>query len=102
MNVGEYGHILYFNLKEDVSANTNKIILQDPSGNEVERDAVLGTSNLTAAQTGRDAWTANYWVQYTVQKDDIDEPGMWGFKATSEFSGAKKLETDWKRHKVKS
>lgn len=100
MNDGEYGNVLYFYLKEDVSANTNKIIIKDPDGNEsAEKTATLGTTNLS---TPRGTWPANQWVQYTIAKGDIDESGTWEFKATSEFSSTKKLETDWKRHKVKS
>ena len=101
MNVGEYGHILYFNLSEDVSANTNKVIIKGPDGSETEKAAVLGTTSLAASLTGKGAWTANYWVQYKIEKNDIDQPGLWQFKATSEFSGTKKLESDWRRHKVK-
>lgn len=101
MNVGEYGHILYFHLQEDVSANTNKVILKGPDGNETEKAATLGTTELAASTTGKGIWSANQWVQYTIASDDLDQVGLWQFKATSEFSGTKKLESDWKRHKVK-
>lgn len=98
MNAAEYGNVVYFNLQEDVSANTNTIVIRDPSWVTTEVAATLGTTTLVTPSDG--TWTANEWVSYTIADGDIDIHGIWAFRAVSVYSASKKLKTDWINHEV--
>ena len=91
INVGEYGLIIYIDVAEDISANTNQIVLKDPDGNESTKTAELGT---TTVVTNFGTLTANQYMKYTLASGDIDEAGRWMVRGISTGSTDKR-KTNW-------
>ena len=99
INNGEYGLVIYFDLEEDVSSNTNQIEIKDPDGNESIKTATLGTTTITGTEIG--TLTANQYVTYQLADGDIDEDGRWMVRAVS-TGGGKKRKTNWQPLVVKA
>ena len=93
INNGEYGLTLYFDLEEDVSANTtHEVILKDPCGVESIKTATLGDETLTGTDIG--TLTVNEYVKYTLAEGDIDSFGRWMVRAIS-YDDSIKRKTNW-------
>ena len=92
INTGEYGEPILIDLTEDVSGNTNKMVIKDPSGNETTKTATVGATTKTDEHIGQ--VTANEYIEYTIEDGLIDESGRWMVRATSEGNG-KLRKTDW-------
>lgn len=98
MNSGEYGQVLRFNVKEDISsATTLEVILRDPEREESTVTATLGVLEVT---TDIGTFSANEYVEYTLQDGDIDDDGWWFARAVITFAD-KKLKSDWQQFRVR-
>lgn len=98
MNYLEYGQVIYFNADEDISANTNTLILEPQEGTAKEVSATIGGTDITVNGA---TYTANEYVSYTVVPKDIDYPGFWRVKLKSKYSSTKELQTDYKKFVVR-
>ena len=98
-NVGEYGQSIYFNVGEDVSLNTNELILCKPDGTELTKTALVGTTDFTTTTKG--LFSANQYVFYQVVEGDLDVAGQWKFRVISTTSTNVKKKTDWQKAIVK-
>lgn len=97
MNVGEFGNILRYNVKEDITTSTNTVTFVDPTGKETTRDAPVGLADV---QTDRGKFSAGEYIEYTFAQGDIPIPGTWQCRVNSEFS-TKTLKSDLTPFKVK-
>jgi len=99
VNYLEYGQVIYFDAGEDISANTNTLVLEPQAGTKKEVTATLGT---VATVVNGVTYPANEHVSYTVAANDLDYQGFWRIKLKSQFSNDKILQTDYKRFLVKA
>ncbi len=97
MNVGEYGNLLRFNVKEDISSNTAlSMEFIDPCGKALVTVPTLGTSQVV---TDAGTFAANQYVDYTFASTDIDSAGWWKVRVAVTYA-AKLLKTDYTRFEV--
>jgi len=97
MNVGEYGNLLRFNVKEDISSYTElSLEFIDPCQNTLVTVPVIGTSQVV---TDAGTFDANEYVEYTFASTDIDVAGWWKVRVAVTFA-AKLLKTDYTRFEV--
>ena len=97
LNVGEYGEKIYVDLSEDVSPNTNQIILKDPDGVETTKTATAGTVNVT---TAIGLLIATEYIEYTWVDGDLSKAGNWCARVVSTGGGIRR-KTDWLPFEVK-
>jgi len=98
-NIGEYGQNIYFNLSEDISANTNQLILKKPDGTEVTKAASIGTTDFSSTTKG--LFTGDQYIYYLVIDGDLDVSGHWEIRAVTTTSGGVVKKTDWQKAIVK-
>ena len=99
MNVGEFGNVMLYNVKEDISGTlANSMVLIDPEGTEKTVFPELGTLDVDTP-VGR--FLANQYVAYTFEEGDITMPGVWRTRVISDFTADKTLKTNLTRFKVK-
>lgn len=99
MNFGEYGYVIRISVGEDISSATNSLIFRSPEPHVVEkvRDSSDGlvVGNTTQVIDGV-TYTANQYIEYTVQDGDIEFPGNdWRVRVSAEFSPTLRKLTDW-------
>lgn len=98
-SVGEYGQNIYFNVEEDIAANTNQILLKKPNGTEVYKTASVGTSNFNSTTKG--LFKANQYMYYLVAQNDIDVSGHWEIRAITKTPGGALKKSPWLKAIVK-
>ncbi len=97
-NKNESGDSIYFNVGENIAANTNQLLLKKPDGTELIKTATVGTTNFTSTTKG--LFNANEYVFYTVQIGDIDVAGQWQVRVVSTFPSGKVRNTRWQKADV--
>ena len=97
--VKEFGKPIYFAVGENIASNTNQIVLRKPDGTEITKAATTGTSQYSSPTKGLMA--ANTYVTYTPVKDEIDVPGTWHVRVTSESGTTYLKKTEWQQLIVK-
>jgi len=84
MNMTEYGNVLRINANEDISSNTNTVIVKSPA--PVVTNLVLtsvegvtvGASNITVKENGVDVtYNANEYIEYKFKEGEIFIAGNW-------------------------
>ena len=86
-NQGEYGSKIRVNLGTDISTGTSLTFFMEPkAGDEKEftTNLVVGTSNVTVDD---DSFTANEYLEYTLQDGDLDQEGQWRVRGSAIVSG---------------
>ncbi len=75
-NQDSFGQKLYFNFRQDISANTALAMELEPQeGDSSDVTPVLETADL---YVGDEQFLANEYVSYTIQDGDFDEyAGLW-------------------------
>ena len=91
LNTGEYGQLLYANLKEDILAGTDLTFILEPKrGNKQTKTAniTIGTVSITVED---ERLLANQYLIYTVQEGDFtdsnDSDSFLGGNNIVRFSG---------------
>jgi hypothetical protein len=93
LNVGEYGVIIRFNQAFDLSNQTAlslKLTKPDGTTSSKTSNLVVGSTDIA---TTLGTFTANEYVEYTVQDGDIDQAGKWTAQLTY-TDATKRLITD--------
>jgi len=93
--LGESGGHIYFNVGENVAANTNQIILKKPDGTEIIKDATVGTTNFSSTKKG--LFKANEYVFYLVLPNDLDVHGHWQVRAVTTLPTGAVKKTRWQK-----
>ena len=86
-NREEYGSKIYVNLGVDISAGTSLTVTLEPErGKEKEftTNVVVGSSN---TEVDDQTFLADQFLEYTIQEDDLDEPGLWRARGSAIVSG---------------
>ena len=92
MNANEYGNKLRINALEDITLNTNKVILTSPIPVVTEivltitEGLTVGTEQVTVEETG-EVFNAGEYVVYTIKEGDIFISGDWKARLYSQPPG---------------
>ena len=98
MNVGEFGNVMLYNVKEDISGTlANTMVLIDPEGTEKTIEPELGTLDVDTP-VGR--FLANQYLAYTFEQGDVTIPGVWRTRVITQFDANKTLKTNLTRFTV--
>ena len=113
-NKNEYGQVIRVNLKQDVSTNTGlEVIIQPELGHSknahrdsdkpqgaviaTNPDVTVGTADITV---GDEVYSANEYLEYTIQADDLSKSGTWRAKGAADITPTNKVIGDYKRFTV--
>lgn len=102
LKVGEFGKTLFFNSNADISGATSHTVeFVKPSGQQITRDAILGTQDITGCDIyGTEVtFLANQYTSYTIQSGDLDEDGCWMYRSLNP-SASFNVPGDWREFKV--
>ncbi len=84
MNMSEYGNVLRVNANEDISGNTNTVIVKSPTPVVTElvltstEGVTVGASNITVKENGQDVtYNANEYIEYKFKEGEVFIAGDW-------------------------
>jgi len=113
-NKNEYGQVIRVNLSQDVSTNTGLEVIIQPelghsknSSNDTNKPqgAVIATNpDVTVGEVditvGDEVYSANEYLEYTIQADDLSKSGTWRAKGSADITPTNKVIGDYKRFTV--
>ena len=94
LNIGEIGQPIRINLNEDISLATPTLLLQSKTGElkEVTDGVTIPAVDVTIGST---TLLANQYVEYLTKDGDLDDVGIWRYRAKLTFSASDIRKTNY-------